>query len=297
MSHYDNDVNPKTTDLIDQIPHELREFNGVEMQATDSVSDLAGKRHKDIIQDTLGMLKKAKIVGQRFRPTANFPQYSKLFHIEFRPNGQIRRIWLCRNLVLTLIAGYRVDIRYKIIQRWDDLESGRAIPAGGVSREVLDALAAIPKLIDERIQRQTERFEKIEHQMKNISQMAVPQQEEFMSAANIIRRFRRRALLSWPRFNSGGWFDQAYAKHYLATTGVKPNMAPKQHGKVRHEYIYPLQPERIGLICDFFDEYSHAKHPRQLSLVPKMTEEEKVEDEETPKGESEKSKRETDDGN
>ena len=48
----------------------------------------------------------------------------------------------------------------------------------------------------------------------------------------------------------------------------------------RPEYIYPLQPERIGLICDFFDEYSHAKHSRQLSLVPKMTEEEKVEDEE-----------------
>jgi len=65
----------------------------------------------------------------------------------------------------------------------------------------------------------------------------------------------------------------------------------------RPEYIYPLQPERIGLICDFFDEYSHAKHPRQLSLVPKMTEEEKIEDEETPEEESEKSEEKTDERN
>ena len=78
------------------------------------IAELTGKLHKNVLADIDKMLNALSLPEERYAELSANPQ-----------NGQNYRIYrLPKNLTYTLIAGYRADLRLKIIDRWIALEGG-----------------------------------------------------------------------------------------------------------------------------------------------------------------------------
>lgn len=80
------------------------------------IAELTGKRHDNVVRDIEKMLKDVGLGVLNFEETYINEQ-----------NGQEYRCFnLPKNLTLNLIAGYRADLRLKIIDRWMELEAAQA---------------------------------------------------------------------------------------------------------------------------------------------------------------------------
>ena len=78
------------------------------------IAELTGKLHKNVLADIDKMLNALSLPEERYAELSANPQ-----------NGQNYRIYrLPKNLTYTLIAGYRADLRLKIVDRWIALEGG-----------------------------------------------------------------------------------------------------------------------------------------------------------------------------
>lgn len=105
---------------------------GGEMQSraptmsTVDIAELTGIRHDNLLRDTRAMLDAVGVSALKFEGTYIDTQGKQ------RPCFR-----LPRDLTLTLIAGYRADLRLKIVRRWIELE-GRAAALAG---DRLDRLA------------------------------------------------------------------------------------------------------------------------------------------------------------
>lgn len=76
------------------------------------IAELMDKRHDNVVRDIEKMLHDLGEGLLKFEDTYINGQ-----------NGQTYRLYrLPKNLTLNLIAGYRADLRLKIIERWDELE-------------------------------------------------------------------------------------------------------------------------------------------------------------------------------
>lgn len=116
---------------------------------TREIAELTGKEHKTVLYDTRCMFL------QLGRTSADFSA-----HVEVPgPNGAVRRspiFRLPKDLTLTLVSGYSVSLRHKIVTRWMELEEVARSPAAApvaqpqvTSPEVLQALlAAVTALND-----------------------------------------------------------------------------------------------------------------------------------------------------
>lgn len=78
------------------------------------IADLTNKEHKNIIRDIENMLNQLNLDKLKFE------------HIykDTMNRGQ-REYFLNKDLTLTLISGYSIPLRHKIIQRWQEIESQR----------------------------------------------------------------------------------------------------------------------------------------------------------------------------
>ncbi|MCH4090727.1 Rha family transcriptional regulator [Acetobacter sp.] len=86
------------------------------------IAELTGKRHDHVIRDIEKMLDDVKI---------DHPKFGGVY-VDVK--GEERKCYnLPKNLTLNLIAGYRADVRLKIIDRWMELEAAPAMPAIAVS--------------------------------------------------------------------------------------------------------------------------------------------------------------------
>lgn len=104
------------------------------------IAELTGKLHKNVIRDIEKMLNDVGIDRLKF----------ELVYLDAK--GEKRKCYnLPKDLTITLIAGYRADLRLKIVRRWMELESGvTSAPAiekptiNVVFREYMDIASLLP---------------------------------------------------------------------------------------------------------------------------------------------------------
>ncbi|MEG8024103.1 phage regulatory protein/antirepressor Ant [Sphingomonas aurantiaca] len=137
-----------TTDLDKQMLVKAR--NGSDGQqptmSSREIAELAGKEHRHVLRDGEVMLKALDLPVEGYVQNWTHPQ-----------NGQTyRELALPKDLAVTLVSGYDVKTRHKIVVRWQELETRRFQPApAALSRLDLIqlALAAEQELQAERGQR------------------------------------------------------------------------------------------------------------------------------------------------
>jgi Rha family phage regulatory protein len=79
------------------------------------IAHLCEKQHKNVLRDIEKMMQ--EIDGLRFEPVDFEKQYQDV-------KGEWRKEYLLpKNLTVTLITGYRVDLRYRVVKRLEELES------------------------------------------------------------------------------------------------------------------------------------------------------------------------------
>lgn len=105
------------------------------------IAELCDKEHRNVMRDIKNMLEQLEIGALSFEHTYTNPQ-----------NGQQYRCFnLNKELSLTLVAGYNVKLRHKIIQRWQELENGATPQVGydnalkllGVPEPIVPAIAQV----------------------------------------------------------------------------------------------------------------------------------------------------------
>jgi len=112
------------------------------------IADLTGKQHLHVRRDVKKMLTDLGQDERGYIQTWIDPQ-----------NGQeYEEYALPQNLTYTLVAGYRADLRLKIVNRWMDLERGAAKPHPAVPTSFREALLLA-----------AEQQEKIEEQAKALT--------------------------------------------------------------------------------------------------------------------------------
>lgn len=111
------------------------------------IADLTGKRHDHVVRDIEKMLTD---VGE------GLPKFGDTYRNE--QNGQEYRCYnLPKDLTITLIAGYRSDLRLKIVRRWMELEDQAALPR------------AVPQSFREALLLAADQQEQIERQQAEIA--------------------------------------------------------------------------------------------------------------------------------
>lgn len=84
------------------------------------IAELTEKQHSHVCRDIRKMI--ADIHGKKDDPDLHHQEIQGVTE-ERDERGYVSLYRLDRNHTLTLIAGYRADLRFKIIQRWQELES------------------------------------------------------------------------------------------------------------------------------------------------------------------------------
>jgi phage regulator Rha-like protein len=83
------------------------------------IAELTGKEHKNVLADARKMLGELGLAAADFSATAQVPG----------PNNSIRTVEvfnLPKDLTITLVSGYNVQMRYAITKRWMELEAQQA---------------------------------------------------------------------------------------------------------------------------------------------------------------------------
>lgn len=97
---------------------QLMQQNADRMMSSREIAELCGKNHSHVLRDIREMIKQ---IGN---PSLDYKQYQTL-----RDDiGRTASINLNKDLTMTLITGYRADIRYQVIKRWQELEQSAAAP-------------------------------------------------------------------------------------------------------------------------------------------------------------------------
>lgn len=91
------------------------------------IAELTGKRHDNVVRDIAKMLASLGLGILNYEDTYINPQNGQKYHIYLLP----------KDLTITLVAGYRADMRLKIVRRWLELEDGKARKVPTTFREAL----------------------------------------------------------------------------------------------------------------------------------------------------------------
>lgn len=90
------------------------------------IAELTGKEHKHVVRDIEKMLSDLNI----YSPNMDFNDFKGFFvhRGTYRGRKIIESIDLDQDLTMTLMMGYKVQLRHKVAKRWRELESGKATP-------------------------------------------------------------------------------------------------------------------------------------------------------------------------
>ncbi|MFZ4219169.1 Rha family transcriptional regulator [Enterobacter ludwigii] len=105
----------------------LETVNGIPMMSSRSISEMTGKDHGSIvIRDIKNMIEQLGIYPANLQVSESNEFFFKMK--TYKGREVIDEILLDQDLSTTLVTGYSVQDRYKIVKRWSDLESGKATP-------------------------------------------------------------------------------------------------------------------------------------------------------------------------
>jgi len=142
------------------------------------IAELANKQHRNVLRDIRGML--IELYGEggmlKFEHTHVNPQNNRIYPV-FR---------LPKDLVLTLVSGYSMVLRKRIIDRWLELERRAAIGAFGIPQTLQEALRMAADLLDEN---QTLRLEN-----QSLKQLTGPTKDETAGQAGSVLSATASAL-------------------------------------------------------------------------------------------------------
>lgn len=83
------------------------------------IAELTEKKHGHIIRDIKSMM-------TSINPNMDALDYKGVFVERREDNGQIKAIHLPKDLTITLVSGYNVVMRHRIVTRWQELEAKKA---------------------------------------------------------------------------------------------------------------------------------------------------------------------------
>lgn len=105
------------------------------------IADLTGKQHKNVVRDVEKMVTDCNLTGS---------DLSRLAGTYTDAKGERRKCYnLPKNLTITLIAGYRADLRLKIVDRWMELEAQPAIVQETPEQLALRAMQALQATVEQ----------------------------------------------------------------------------------------------------------------------------------------------------
>ena len=102
------------------------------MMSSKEIAELTEKHHNHVLRDIKQMLQTLDLINN---PNLGCQQY-QIFKRE--DNKQIKEIFLDKELTLTLVSGYNVILRHKIIKRWQELETKQTPKAPTTLLEALE---------------------------------------------------------------------------------------------------------------------------------------------------------------
>ena len=105
------------------------------------IAELTGKRHDNVMEDIRKMLKELDVRSPDFSGEQTFA------------NNRKREIFnLPKDLTITLVSGYNVVMRHRIVTRWQELEAKAALPhpAFAIPQNLSEALRLAADLADDK---------------------------------------------------------------------------------------------------------------------------------------------------
>ncbi|MDL2169588.1 Rha family transcriptional regulator [Asaia sp. HumB] len=139
-------------------------FSALTMSSRE-IADLTGKRHDHVVRDIEKMLSE---IGE------GLPNFGDTYRNE--QNGQEYRCFnLPKNLTIVLVAGYRADIRLKIVDRWMALEAAASAPIASHDFYVPQTKAEALRLaadLTEQVEEQRQRLDVAEPKAEALDKMS-----------------------------------------------------------------------------------------------------------------------------
>lgn len=123
----------------------LTTVNNIVTMSSREIADLTGKEHKNVLADVRKMLEELKIDSAEF--SAQYRDITGRSLPEFN---------LPKRETLILVSGYSIELRSRIIDRWQELENGQQFK--------------IPQTYGEALQLAADQAKRIEHQDKIIEE-------------------------------------------------------------------------------------------------------------------------------
>ena len=110
----------------------MSHLKNTDLMCSTEIAELTGKSHKDVMRDVRVMLEKLEIDERKFASTY-FDSMNRSKPCYDLPRRECE----------ILITGYDVVRRAKVIDRWYDLETGKALPSASINDQLAFAESAI----------------------------------------------------------------------------------------------------------------------------------------------------------
>lgn len=167
------------------------------------IAELCEKQHGHVLRDIEKMLQD---IGQSKFGAADFE--AEYLDGQGKPRKEYR---LPKDLTVTLITGYRADLRYRVVKRLEELEAARGTPAMLTGPQLL-AVALIEA--NATLQAQSQQIEAMRDDVAALERIAKADGSLSVTEAAKNLGMRPKDLFDWLSHN--GWiYKRAGAAHWL----------------------------------------------------------------------------------
>lgn len=185
------------------LPATVQGHSGQLTMGTRDIADLTGKQHKHVTRDTKALLEQLQIDPQGYAQTWTDPQNGQSY-LEYR---------LPKDLTITLITGYRADLRYKVVKRLEQLEEQQAPAAIDVRNP--GQLALIASQLIEVNQEQAKQIEAMQDTVQAHDRLTAAEGSLCITDTAKTLGIRRKDMFDW--LHDKGWiFKREGSDDWLA---------------------------------------------------------------------------------
>lgn len=152
--------------------HLLKQLNHEQLTMSSRlIADLTGKEHKHVLRDCLNMFGELEISSEGYAQNWTHPQNGQTY-VEYQ---------LTKDLVQTLITGYSIKLRFRVIKRLHELENKSA--------------SAVPQSFAEALQLAADQAKKLELAAPKVDFYdALAERQNLMNATQLAQKFKKSAV-------------------------------------------------------------------------------------------------------